>query len=71
MECGLPAGPHSDCPTRHSPNRTRTDPDSRRHVDGIVLGILIVALATTVLALNTGIGTFLGKVTTKLSSLIS
>ena len=37
---------------------------------GIVLGVLIVALATTVLLLNTGISTFLNKITTKLNGLI-
>jgi Flp pilus assembly pilin Flp len=37
---------------------------------GIVLGVLIVALATTVLLLDTGIQTFLTKITTKLSGLI-
>ena len=37
---------------------------------GIVLGVLIVALAVTVLLLNTGITTFLNKVTTKLNGLV-
>jgi Flp pilus assembly pilin Flp len=37
---------------------------------GIVLGVLIVALAVTVMLLNTGITTFLNKVTTKLNGLI-
>ena len=34
---------------------------------GIVLGVLIVALAVTVLVLNTGISDFLHKVSTKIS----
>ena len=37
---------------------------------GIVLGVLIVALAVTVLVLNTGISAFLTKVSTKISNSI-
>lgn len=37
---------------------------------GIVLGVLVVALAVTVMLLNTGITTFLNKITTKLNGLI-
>lgn len=38
---------------------------------GIVLGVLIVALAATVIVLNDGISAFLTKVTSKISSLIT
>jgi Flp pilus assembly pilin Flp len=37
---------------------------------GIVLGVLIVALAVTVLVLNTGISAFLTKVNTNIDNLI-
>jgi Flp pilus assembly pilin Flp len=55
---------------RLSPLKDREDGQAVTEY-GIVLGVLMVLLATTVVALNTGIGTFLGKVTTKLSGLIT